>query len=406
MGLCFPFSPRPVPAAAQTQDKDDSTTGARTSSDEVVAGRANNQRTGFFTAKGVHDLGGIAWKTPKLFSLEKRQPPDSSGPLDFDEYFFGEYAASPPIYAQAMLYFSLYVGDGYLVALDAGTGRKVWSYKRERGHISDPSFSGNLVYVGVGSRTVVGLDARTGQEGWRFSAAGPTKPSKGLRLKLVSGVYAPSPVLANRLVVFGTLEGDLYAVDQATKELRWSFQADGPVGRIAVADGVAYFGTSSGSAYSVDLTSGRERWKINARLRWPLVADGRLYFADKGFVYAVDAATGQTRWKAKARGKIGTGFGLAYNTIYFRGADDSVYAMDANSGQEKWRFKTQDSCDAPVIADGVVYAGCSEQLFAIDARSGAQVWALTEKKATVSSPAVADGVLYVLANEGYVYAIR
>jgi outer membrane protein assembly factor BamB len=406
IGLCFPFSPDSVLISGQTQNKDESTTGAQRSSDDVVASRSTYQRTGFFTAKGVHDLNGIVWKTPKLFSLEKKQPLDDSSPIDLDEYFFGEYGASPPIHAQAVIYFSLYAGHGYLVALDANTGRQIWSLKRERGHISDPSISGNLVYVGIGSRTIVGVDAKTGQEQWRFSAPSSAKPVKGLRLKLLSGVYAPSPVLANRLVVFGTLEGDLYAVDQATKTLKWSFQADGSIGRIAVLNGVAYFGTSSGFGYSVDLTSGREKWKIDAQLRWPLVADGSLYFSDKGSIYAVDAATGQTKWKAKTRGKIGTGLGLAYNTIYFGGLDDSIYALDANNGQEKWRFKTQDSCDAPVIADGIVYAGGSEHLFAIDAHSGAQIWVLTEKKATMSSPAVTDGVLYMLADEGYVYAIR
>jgi len=406
VGVCFPFSPDSVLISGQTQNRNESATGAHTSSDDVVASRANNQRTGFFTAKGVHDLNGIVWKTPKLFSLEKKQPLDDSSPIDFDEYFFGEYGASPPIYAQAITYFSLYAGHGYLVALDAGTGRQIWSLKRERGHISDPSISGNLVYVGIGSRTIVGVNAKTGQEQWRFSAPSTAKPVKGLRLKLFSGVYAPSPVVANQLVVFGTLEGDIYAVDQATKALKWNFQADGSIGRIAVAKGVAYFGTSSGSAYSVDLTSGQERWKINAQVRWPVVADGSLYFSDKGSIYAVDAATGQTKWKAKARGKIGTGFALAYDTIYFGGLDDSIYALDANNGQEKWRFKTLDSCDAPVIADGIVYAGGSEHLFAIDAHSGAQIWVLTEKKVTMSSPAVTDGVLYMLADEGYVYAIR
>lgn len=406
IGLCLRLDSDSVVISRQIQNKDDSTTGARSSSDDVVASRANYQRTGFYSAKGVHDLKGIIWKTPKLFTLEKKQAPDDSGFIDVDEALFGAYGASHPIYAKGVIYFSLYVGHGYLGALDASTGRVIWSFKRERGHISEPSIVGNLVYVGIDPRTIVGLDAKTGQEQWRFSGPSPAKPVKGLRLKFFAEVYAPTPVVANRLIIFSTVEGDLYAVDQATKELKWSFQADGFIGPIALANGAAYFGTLSGSAYSVDLTSGHEKWKISARLRLPLVSNGSLYFSEKGSIYAVDAATGQTKWKTKARAKPGTALGLAYDTIYFGGLNDSIYALDANNGQEKWRFKTLDSCDAPVIADGIVYAGSSEQLLAIDARSGAQVWVLNEKKATMSSPAVTDGVLYALADEGYVYAIR
>jgi outer membrane protein assembly factor BamB len=407
MGLCLPFSADSVVISGQTQSKDDSTNGARTSSEDVVTSRANYQRTGFYSARGVHDLKGIIWKTPQLFSLEKKQHPFDDNPIDFDEVFFGEYGASAPIYANGVIYFSLYVGHGYLAALEASTGRLLWSFKRERGHISDLSIAGNLVYVGIGPRTIVGLDAKTGHEQWRFSGQTPTKPVKGLRLKLFAQVYAPSPVVANQLIIFSTVEGDLYAVDRATKELRWSFQADGFIGPIALGNGAAYFGTVSGSTYSVDLTSGHEKWKIKAQLlKWPIVANGSLYFSDKGSIYAVDAATGQTKWKVRARGKPGTALGFAYDTIYFAGLNDSIYALDAKNGQEKWRFKTSDAYDSPVIADGIVYAGGSEQLLAIDAHSGAQIWVLKEKKANMSPPAVTDGVVYALTYEGSVYAIQ
>jgi outer membrane protein assembly factor BamB len=407
MGLCLRFSAASLVIFKQTQNKDDSTNGARTSSNDVVTSRANYQRTGFYSARGVHDLKGIIWKTPQLFSLEKKQNPLDDNLIDFDEVFFGEYGVSAPIFANGVVYFSLYVGHGYLAALDASTGRLLWSFKRERGHISDLSIAGNLVYVGIDPRTIVGLDAKTGQEQWRFSGPNPTKPVKGLRLKLFAHVYAPSPVVANQLIIFSTVEGDLYAVDRATKEIKWSFQADGFIGPIALGNGAVYFGTLSGSAYSVDLTSGHENWKIKAKLfKWPLVANGSLYFSDKGSIYAVDAATGQTKWKVKARGKPGTALGFAYYTIYFAGLNDSIYALDANNGQEKWRFKTSDAFEPPVIADGIVYAGGSEQLIAIDAHSGAQIWVLNEKKADMSSPAVGDGVVYALAAEGRVYAIR
>ena len=404
LGVCLNFTTHSVAQSTQSQPKDDSPNAVRTSHEEVVASRANYQRTGFYSAKGVHDLKGIIWKTPKFFSLENKSIADSD--IDIGAFFFGEYGASSPIFANGAIYFSAYVGHGHLVAMEASTGKVSWALKRDRGHISDPTIVGNLVYVGTDARTIVELDAKTGHEQWRYSAPIPAKPVKGIRLKMLAGVYAPTPVVANRLVIFGTLEGDLFAVDRATNELKWSFHAEGVIGPIALDNGAVYFGTSSGSAYSVDLASGHEKWKIAAPLGLPLVSNSSLYFNDKGFIYAVDAVTGQTKWKVKARGKPGTALGVAYDTIYYGGLDDSIYALAANNGQERWRFKTLDSCDAPVIADDIVYAGGSEHLFAIDAHSGAQIWVLNEKKVTLSSPAVTDGVIYALAYEGYVYAIR
>src|SRR5215813_5091425 len=91
MGLCLRFPAASVVIFRQTQNKDDSTNGARTSSTDIVTSRANYQRTGFYSARGTHDLKGIVWKTPQLFSLEKKQRPLDENVIDFDEVFFGEY---------------------------------------------------------------------------------------------------------------------------------------------------------------------------------------------------------------------------------------------------------------------------------------------------------------------------
>src|SRR5262245_13661996 len=123
MGVCLRFSAASVVVFRQTQNKDDSTNGARTSSNDVVTSRANYQRTGFYSARGVHDLKGIVWRTPKPFSLKKKQQILYDNLIDFDEVFFGEYGVSAPIFANGVVYFSTYVGHGYLAALDASTER-------------------------------------------------------------------------------------------------------------------------------------------------------------------------------------------------------------------------------------------------------------------------------------------
>jgi outer membrane protein assembly factor BamB len=90
--------------------------------------------------------------------------------------------------------------------------------------------------------------------------------------------------------------------------------------------------------------------------------------------------------------------------------DGYLYAVDAETGKEKWRFETgYDDKWPPSIADGVVYFRGKGLLYALDSKTGKEKWrfCLEEEGDSVSaSPAIADGVLYLRSNHGYLYAIR
>ena len=70
--------------------------------------------------------------------------------------------------------------------------------------------------------------------------------------------------------------------------------------------------------------------------------------------------------------------------------------------RERWRFATLEVVEStPAVADGVVYVGSIEHhaargaLIAIDADSGAERWRFATAGEVGSSPAVADGVVYI-----------
>src|SRR2546423_11231424 len=68
-----------------------------------------------------------------------------------------------------------------------------------------------------------------------------------------------SAALANGMVYFGCRDSHLYALDAASGEKRWAFDAKGSwvVGSPAVRDGKVYFPTSDSSLlYEVDAKSG------------------------------------------------------------------------------------------------------------------------------------------------------
>ena len=58
-----------------------------------------------------------------------------------------------------------------------------------------------------------------------------------------------------------------------------------------------------------------------------------------------------------------------------------------------------------VVANGVVYVGAEDgNIYALDATSGNYLWSYVTGGLIDSSPAVADGVVYVGSTDGRVYA--
>ncbi|MFZ0800165.1 MAG: PQQ-binding-like beta-propeller repeat protein, partial [Terriglobales bacterium] len=59
---------------------------------------------------------------------------------------------------------------------------------------------------------------------------------------------------------------------------------------------------------------------------------------------------------------------------------------------------------SPAVANGVVYVGSTDtNLYALDARTGNKLWSYSPDGALGFSPSVVNGVVYMPTN-GYVYA--
>ncbi|MFW2852657.1 PQQ-dependent dehydrogenase, methanol/ethanol family [Sphingomonas sp. TX0543] len=154
-------------------------------------------------------------------------------------------------------------------------------------------------------------------------------------LKLAFSVDLPDESLleATPLAVNGTLyfsggQGNVYAVDGATGEMRWTFDAQaadhmGP-------DSPRFYGANRGVAY----------------------LDGKVFVATKDArMIAIDAKTGQQLWSTsfRAPGTVATSSGAprAFNNLVIIGnsgaefgARGYVTAMDTTTGKIVWRFFT------------------------------------------------------------------
>ena len=210
---------------------------------------------------------------------------------------------------------------------------------------------------------------------------------------------------------------------QPVGELKWTFATGGEfMSSPAIAAGVGYFASSDGNLYAVDLEAGEEKWRLEiGHLGWssPAVAAGLVLVGSQDAnLYAVDLQTGQVRWAFKSGGIIRSSPAISDAIVYFTSEDGYLYAVDLLTGQEKWQFNagTEAGSSSPAIADGVVYVGSGDyvhiSLYAVDLRTGLERWKFTESDAPLvadarihpGSPSLGEG-LAVIRRTDYVYAI-
>lgn len=143
-------------------------------------------------------------------------------------------------------------------------------------------------------------------------------------------------------------------------------------------------------------------------------------------LYGLDSQTGQQIWRYQiGKGKKFFPLGIDNGVVYLGyrrldsvTRDEYLIAVNVQTGQEKWQFKLPFQAttfsfeslvflSSPAVADGVVYIGGSDgNLYAVDASSGEFLWHFkTTKNMALTSPAIDEGILCVYSSDGYLYAL-
>ena len=233
-------------------------------------------------------------------------------------------------------------------------------------------------------------------------------------------LWAPL-TLHEGILLFGSDDGTVTALDVASQRVRWSAITGGRVrSTVAVVGESAYFASDDGYLYAVGLADGQRRWRFDLGSREmqrmlpsldppydydylmssPTVAAGVLYVGSAdGHLYAIDTDSGQQRWRFKTGGKIRSTPIVAQNRVHFGSWDGHVYALDAGTGSQLWRFDTGSIIQgSPAMAGGNVIIGSrSARIFALDAATGSVAWTyvFTDGSLVESSPVLDGSTLYI-----------
>ena len=247
-------------------------------------------------------------------------------------------------------------GQSSLYALDAATGQVVWQVPTLGGTMPTPTYRDGVLYAVGGGKVFYAVDAQTGHVLWQ--------------LPVGSYVSMSSPTLDGNVAVFGgALPYVFVGVNVATRSVAWRLPLPGVSSGAddvspAIANGVAYVQVPEG--------------KLTKR-----VVEMAIRTSDGGVLWTrtlgvdrfnvVQRALGQG--EMDAHGGEEAGISTLANGVLYVGSPGvgRLWALDPSSGAVLWSSLLpagQAVRNAPVVADGLVYATSDTHLLILDARTG------------------------------------
>ena len=316
-----------------------------------------------------------------------------------------EVRATPTIVGRTM-----FVGNhdsGDLQAYDLQSGEQLWHNQAPNWVHSELIYVDGVIIVGFGNRFfdgdirgtgesgVLGLDAESGEELWRFET---------------EGQVMPTPAKANGAVHIVTGDHHHYELDPDTGEELSRTDVGHVVSMSSPGSNgdLLFFGGGHPAPFAftaLDPHSSEIAWQIefpdvisglddvppaisgdtvvtSANIAGPQSPSGdEDEILDTHMLYALDTATGSLLWEtALGDGERPTNNRSGAPTIddgtIFVGSPTTgwTYAYELASGDELWKYRTGTVKGAPVVKDGVVYVGTAQGwVHALDSTSGEKV---------------------------------
>jgi outer membrane protein assembly factor BamB len=373
--------------------------------------RSNSQRTGSSDTIGVIQFHEVKWKVKKSCGI---------------------YLESSPIIIDNVLY--LFTPSGYLEAFETQNGQKLWELLLEPGLASQITFQGKTIYVAGDDGYIAAVDIQAQHLIWRSKTGNARN-------------FDPAITDGDGVICVSDKDGCLYGLAQETGEQMWTFHPakDMNMSSPSTSHGMAYVASCNGNLYAVDVLTGHQRWQAEIGLcdqnTVPVIHRGFIYIATKkGNLYQLDAESGQIAKQMKVgEEKLSSPLSLAINDqiIYIQSFGGSFSAIDLQSGQELWKKHSRQYLfiNNFVVSNDGLYSGSAGAVHALDLQTGRELWkfiaptpkiwilqpkmwlsllvTLVSKIATgvpmtrvFGCPVVFNGTIYVLCNDGYLYALH
>eukprot|EP00750_Incisomonas_marina_P005270 INCI13887.2.p1 GENE.INCI13887.2~~INCI13887.2.p1 ORF type:complete len:326 (+),score=50.11 INCI13887.2:376-1353(+) len=297
-------------------------------------------------------------------------------------------SATSPFFSNGIVYFgteSELDGGVELVALHSKTGATKWATGLPSGLLNDAPVVGKngKVYVllapeaSTATPTLHALDAETGRHIWSNKVEGtPSRPAVADDRVFVSAgaTYAQGNWESTDLVVFNATTGE-HLWTAAGKANQWATPT--------VVEKMVYTSAEETDFYALNVHNGKQEWHATVdgyNGLAPAYENGLVFLAGAmSSIYAFNATTGEQHWSnlLNPDGHLWSVPTAAHGSVYVGGDDGKLHKLEASTGKVLWQFTAEEgmAVGSPVVGNGLVFVGANtpwgtgspDQLYAVEA---------------------------------------
>ncbi len=251
-------------------------------------------------------------------------------------------------------------GFGAVIAMDPGTGKRLWEKNLGAPIRSSPTAAGDRVFVLTTEGRFYCLSGVDGTELWS-SRGLPHQASLSLNASpAVDGEIVAVPYPTGDVIGLKVLDGSPVWSENLTRSRAASqFASLTDAARPAIDDGVVYAIGHAGRMVATNIKSGERIWSINAPgTQMPWVAGESVFIIDTlGQIMAIAKRDGKIQWTAKLPSSgAWSGPVLANNTLWAISSKGVLASIEPTTGRVLGQQTlSSGSYIAPIVAGGRMY---------------------------------------------------
>lgn len=244
----------------------------------------------------------------------------------------------------------------------------------------------------------------------------PSEPELIWSLELGGTGFEGAPVVFNKTVFLGDVDGRFVAIDLLTGKIRWEkrFDTSFLAPAACIADRV-FIGDADGNLRALKASDGSEIWSFTTQSQIDASANffgqNLLITSEDGTLYCLNQKDGQLVWKYETGDQLRCAASLAGNLTFLGGCDGKLHIVDVELGKsarEPAPLEAPTGSTPAVDGDVAIVPTHAGDLFAINATTGKSIWKMRDPKLAQefqNSVAVSQGLVIASSHNRRVFAL-
>ena len=305
--------------------------------------------------------------------------------------------------------------EGVVQARNLLTGDKAWSTDTELSLSGGAGLGNGIVVFGSSNAQIIALNLQTGEIIWKST---------------VSGEVLATPLVIKNKVIVRTTDGAISALDDKTGGKLWNYEHNVPAltirgisAPLAVNDKVIA-GYDNGKLIALDLANGKFAWETSIAIPKgrsevdrlvdldvdPIEINDVVYIASyRGGLSAVSASDGDTMWRNDSISSH-TGLSNDFRYLYITDSHAHVWQIDQHNGAGLWQQKDlhHRRLTAPATYQNYIVVGDFEgYVHWLSSSDGRLLGRIQITDQPIENkPVIVDDIVYVYAKDGTLSALK